>query len=164
MKFPDRKIIGLMACDPKGIIGKNGGLPWSYPEELEHFRRAVRGQIMVMGRKTFESIPPDLLKTTLNIVFSKTYLPSGTDNVIFVRSLSEFLKLDNLPENKQIFMIGGARIAKLFLKEGVISEFLLTKIKKRHDGDVVFPLELLDKWQSVLVEDREDYLVYNFSR
>ena len=69
-KITDRKITGLMACDPDGVIGNKGALPWSYPEDLSHFQRTTHGQVMIMGQKTFESTPMELLKNRFNIVFS----------------------------------------------------------------------------------------------
>lgn len=61
-----RKIVGLVACDPTGIIGNKGIVPWSYPKELEHFRHTTYQQIMVMGRATFDAIPLTILKDRFN--------------------------------------------------------------------------------------------------
>jgi dihydrofolate reductase len=97
------KIIGLLACDPRGVIGNKGTLPWFYPKELDHFRRTTFGQIMIMGHKTFESIPSTTLKDRFNIVFSRHARKKlvQDDNIIYVSSLSDFLVLKNIPADKK---------------------------------------------------------------
>ncbi len=160
----NRKIVGLMACDPRGVIGKKGALPWSYPEELEHFRKITFGQIMVMGHKTFESVPLATLKDRFNIVFSRhpQKVPELYDNIIFVSSLSDFLALGNMPADKEMFMIGGAEIAKLFLTAGLLSEFLLTKIQDVYEGDAIFPLILLQDWSCELIRKEKNFTIYKY--
>lgn len=69
-------IIGVMAVDPSGVIGINNGLPWHYPSELEHFRQVTDKQVIVMGRKTFEAIPQNILKNRVPVVFSRNKLSS----------------------------------------------------------------------------------------
>ncbi|AAY60889.1 Dihydrofolate reductase FolA [Rickettsia felis URRWXCal2] len=67
----NRKIIGIMACDPQGVIGNKGQMPWSYTKEFEYFYQTVKNNIIVMGRKTFDSIPAKILKNCICIVFSR---------------------------------------------------------------------------------------------
>nr|ALC77309.1 FolA [Rickettsia endosymbiont of Ixodes pacificus] len=67
----NRKIIGIMACDPQGVIGNKGQIPWSYSKEFEYFYQTVKNNIIVMGRKTFDSIPAKILKNCICIVFSR---------------------------------------------------------------------------------------------
>ncbi len=155
------KICGIMACDPRGVIGKNGNLPWHYPEETAYFRRATKGQVMIMGRKTFESMTKEALNDCTNIIFStsKDFKPAGDNNLV-VSSLEEFLALKNIPLDKKQFMIGGADLARLFLTSNLLDEFLLTKIKKNYDGDVYFPLELLEGWNSQIIQDNKDFIIY----
>lgn len=161
----NRKIVGLLACDPRGVIGKKGALPWSYPEELDHFRKTTYQQIMIMGRKTFESIPQAILKDRFNIVFSrKQYEPSQlSDTLVFVSSLKNFLELINIPIHKETFMIGGAEIAELFLTAGLLSGFLLTKIHKVHEGDTIFPLDLLQGWHQEIIRKENDFTIYQYT-
>lgn len=59
-------------------------------------------------------------------------------------------------------MIGGGEIANLFLKEGLIDEFILTKIKKVHDGDTFFPFHFLEKWPFFLVRKHQDFDIYRY--
>lgn len=159
-----RKIVGFMACDPKGIIGHKGALPWSYPKELDYFRGTTFGHVMIMGRKTFESIPLDTLKDRFSIVFSRHphTMPEVRDRVVFVSSLNDFLALGCIPADKKVFMIGGAEIAKLFLQANLLSEFLLTKIHVVYEGDTVFSLDLLQDWSYEIMRKEKDFTIYKY--
>lgn len=151
------KIIGIMASTNEGVIGKGNALPWHYKDELNHFRKITNNQVMVVGRKTFESAPSTLFKKK-PIVFSKTM--QSSERYMVTRSITEFLRyLDsiNLPE---IFMIGGAEIAELFFKENLISEFFLTKIHKDYDGDITMDLKFFDNWQQILLTQTDNYTIY----
>jgi dihydrofolate reductase len=152
----------MMACDPRGIIGKNGKLPWVYPEELRYFRQTTYAHVVIMGHKTFKSVSDSFLKDRFNIVFSTTcrrYVDSG---VVFVSSLDEFLNISDLPDNKKYFMIGGTMIADLFLKQNLIQDFLLTEIKKNYEGDTVFPLHKLREWPYTTLQETPDFKIKHY--
>lgn len=161
-----KKIIGVMACDPQGLIGNNGALPWDYPAELEHFRRTIYGHPIIMGGKTFEAVPTALLHNKLSIVFSRTKknkLVAGNSKSIFVSSVEEFTSLPEIQEYTQMFMIGGAEIAHLFLKYRLISEFVLTKIHKAYKGDSFLDLSLFQDWSSSIINKSSDYTIYKYT-
>lgn len=148
-----------MAVAANGVVGNNNSLPWSYPDELEHFRKTTDGQVMVMGRKTFDSTPANLFKQT-PIVFSKD--KSHLKSCAVVGSIQEFLAHITHQEARKIFMIGGAEIAKLFLEHNLISEFILTKIHKNYDGDARMDLNYFDQWHQRVITETDDYTTYNF--
>lgn len=160
-----KKIIGLMACDSKGVIGKDRMLPWSYPEELEHFRNMTYQKVMVMGNTTFQSIPSTTLKNRFNIVFSRQQQKSSSfgDNIVFVSSMNDFLRLLNMLTNKEIFMIGGAEITRLFLMQGLLSEFILTKIHKAYEGDTYLSLDFLHYWEQEVICQKNDFTIYRYT-
>ena len=111
-----------MAVTREGVIGNNGVLPWCYEAELDHFRKMTAGHIIVMGRRTFDTIPKNIFINRQAIVFSKNNNFNPT-NAKLVHSIENFLEIipnyftPNLNSNevKKIFMIGGAQIANLFL-------------------------------------------------
>ncbi len=150
------KIIGLMACDPRGVIGKGSGLPWHNPDETAHFRKIVAGQVVIMGHKTLATFPES---DCLKIIFSRHKPKAMGEDIIFVSSVEELNALA-LPQDKKIFMIGGAEIAHLFLQHSLIAEFILTKMKKNYDGDVILDLNFLQNWSSSVVIDHKDYTIY----
>jgi dihydrofolate reductase len=73
------KIIGIMACAQNGVVGQAGAIPWNYPDERKHFRNIIGTSPIIMGRKTFETMPKSILQDRLSIIFSRTpHLPSTT--------------------------------------------------------------------------------------
>ena len=156
-----RGIIGLMAADPHGLIGKGPHLPWSYPEELDHFRQTIRGHGIIMGRRTFDSFPKDLLAYSPAVVFSRNFT-SLSPRCTVVESLKAFLAYP-LPTDKSWFMIGGAEIAHLFLEHNLLSEFILTPIKKEHEGDVFLDLKKLSSWSIQEQRNFPPYLIQRLS-
>ncbi|WP_174516083.1 dihydrofolate reductase [Wolbachia endosymbiont of Cardiocondyla obscurior] len=160
-------VIGIMAVDPKGVIGINNGLPWHYPSELDHFRQVTDKQVIVMGRKTFETMPQDILGNRIPIVFSRNKLNSCFNRGVkctIISSMQEFLSIQSNWSYPQIFVIGGAQIAHLFLEYNLISEFIMTEIYKPYKGDVYFNLTLLDGWHKTILTKTKDYTICRLIR
>ncbi|WP_341819995.1 dihydrofolate reductase [Wolbachia endosymbiont (group A) of Cydia strobilella] len=157
-------VIGIMAVDPKGVIGINNGLPWHYPSELDHFRQVTDKQVIVMGRKTFETMSQNILKDRIPVVFSCDKLNSCFNRGVkctIISSMQEFLSIQS---NSKVFMIGGAQIAHLFLEYDLISEFIITEIHKPYKGDVYFNLTLLDGWHKTILTKTKDYTICRLIR
>ncbi|MBA8758577.1 MULTISPECIES: dihydrofolate reductase [Wolbachia] len=157
-------VIGIMAVDPKGVIGINNGLPWHYPSELDHFRQVTDKQVIVMGRKTFEIVPQNILKDRIPVVFSRNKLSSCFNRGIkctIISSMQEFLSIQS---SSKVFMIGGAQIAHLFLEYDLISEFIITEIHRLYKGDVYFNLTLLDGWYKTALAQTKDYTICRLAR
>ncbi len=160
-------VIGIMAVDPNGVIGINNGLPWHYPSELDHFRQVTDKQVIVMGRKTFETMPQDILANRIPIVFSRDKLNSCFNRGVkctIISSMQEFLSIQSNWSYPQIFVIGGAQIAHLFLEYNLISEFIMTEIYKPYKGDVYFNLTLLDGWHKTILTKTKDYTICRLTR
>lgn len=110
----------IVAANNNGIIGKNKRLLWEIPEDMKNFRRLTMHNIVVMGRKTYESLPFGPLKSRINIVITSTpekYTGQGkSETVVFCNldDCEENLKKLQKNTNKQIFIIGGAEIYKYF--------------------------------------------------
>ncbi len=156
-----------MAATNSGVIGKDGKIPWHYPDELKHFQAVTYGQVVIMGRRTFEEMSSlSLFDNRHGIVFTYDSEFDSADmhkNVEFVHSFEEFLAI-KLPQNLEIYMIGGAMIAELFLRNNMIQEFLLTKIHKEYDGDTYFSLDLLKNWSCQKVSESEDYTIFKYNK
>lgn len=158
------KIIGIMACDPRGIIGVDNRMPWHYSKEVEFFNKTTYGHVIIMGRKTFQSLPQSVLNNYFSIVFSKTLKYSDSGNVIFVDSLKEFIELLSRSEEKCYYLIGGSEIAKLLLEANIVDQFLLTRINKHYDGDSFFPIELLQDFTPTILLEDKDFVIYQYSK
>lgn len=155
------KIIGIMAVDPNGVIGINDDLPWHYPSEFKHFCQVTDKQVIVMGRKTFETVPQSILKNRTPIVFSRNKCFNRGPKCTIVSSMQEFMSIKS---SAQAFVIGGAQIAHLFLEHNLISEFIMTEMHKTYKGDTYFDLTLLDGWNKTILTKTEDYTICNYIR
>jgi dihydrofolate reductase len=118
----------IVALNKNGIIGINNKIPWHIPEDLLRFKRMTEYHIVIMGRKTFESLPPinRPLKNRINIVLTSTpekYENYKSENLLFSNAEKVFQLIHTAaasaaPEvlaDKKVFIIGGSDIYKLFL-------------------------------------------------
>lgn len=121
------------------VIGVNNQLPWDIPEDLKFFKDKTKNKIVIMGRKTFESLNSKPLPYRFNIVITrnKNLKVAG---VTVVDSIVSALKIAETKINEwgeEIFVIGGAEIYKLALP--YTDRIYLTEIQKEFKGDVKFP-------------------------
>lgn len=129
----------ILAIDNQGAIGKDNKLPWHLPEDLKFFKETTQGKIMIMGRKTFDSLGR-VLPGRLHIVITRQHLKSDHERVVYVSSLDQAIQLAKkfIPEwPDEIFIIGGAEIFKQSLDQ--VDQIYLTKIDKVVDGDTFYP-------------------------
>ena len=134
-----------------GAIGRDGALPWHIPADLKRFKALTMGKPMIMGRKTFESLP-GLLPGRPHIVLTRRddFAPEGAD---VVRSVEEALAAAGNGENGgQVAIIGGAAIFDVFLPHADRVE--LTQIHREYEGDVFMP-PLGPEWEIAARQDRE---------
>ncbi|MCA0903534.1 dihydrofolate reductase [Qipengyuania aquimaris] len=146
----------IYARAANGAIGKNGQLPWHLPADLKRFKALTMGQPMIMGRKTFESLP-GLLPGRRHIVLTRKERWDSTGAEV-VRSVEEALATAG--DNAAV--IGGAAIFDVFLP--LSDRVELTEIHQDFDGDVFMP-PLGPEWEVGGREDfdaREDMPAYSF--
>ncbi len=153
-------MIGIAACDPNGVMGENGKLPWHCPEELQHFADTTRGHPMIMGYRTFLTLPAHYFTDRKTIIFTHNKPVQHNPHQHFVSSLEEFLAL-KLPTEK-LYVIGGAQIYTLFLEANLISEFILTKMTHTYNGDTFFPLSLLKGWEEQTIRKTPLFTIYRY--
>ena len=111
------------------VIGKDGKIPWHLPDDIQHFKRITSGHIVVMGRKTFESIGRPLpQRRNIVLTSSTTLAPPGVE---VVHHKDDVLALDD------VFIIGGESIYRQFLE--VAQRLYITEISLEIDGDAFFP-------------------------
>ena len=113
------------------VIGNTGDIPWHLPEDFKWFKKTTMGGILVMGRKTHESIGRPLPGRD-------TYVLSRTPREIAgVHSFTDLEALDHLKTNQTIWIAGGGEIYKQML--GKCSELYLTRVHRSVAGDASFP-------------------------
>jgi dihydrofolate reductase len=158
-----KKIYGIIACDPKGTMGKKGKLPWYCPEDLAHFSNTTHNNIIVMGHRTFLSLPKAYFDHRMGIVFTRQkHTTNENPNLLFIDSLESFIKLKHLPKAKDCYVIGGAEICKLFLQKNLIQQLLLTQFNKHYEGDVFFPLSLIRSWPYQIIQQSNAFTIYRY--
>lgn len=149
----------IVAYDKNRLIGGNNSLLWQgdMDADIRHFREITTGNVIIMGRKTFNSIG-SALPNRQNIVIS--HKPIQIDNVQVVHSLEEAYKIAD--SDKDIYVIGGGQIYGQAIN--CVDRILSTEIDAEFKGDVYFP-ETSDEWHEIA---RADYTAdsknkYNYS-
>jgi dihydrofolate reductase len=123
------KAIAAMADNR--AIGNKGQIPWHLPEDFKWFKRTTMGHILVMGRKTYESIGRPLPGR-------KTFVLSRTHREISgVQTLTDLSDLEHLATDKTIWIAGGSEIYQQMLPK--CSELFLTRVQLNVEGDTFFP-------------------------
>ena len=122
----------IVALARNGVIGRGGKLPWYIPADLKRFKALTMGTVMVMGRKTFESLP-GVLPGRRHIVLTRDSAWSA-DGAEVAHSIDEALKLAG---DERVSVIGGAEIFAMFLP--IADRLELTEILDDVPGDTVLP-------------------------
>ena len=133
----------IAAASTNNIIGLNNKLIWDIPRDLKRFKDLTQGHSVIMGRKTFESLPNPLPNRTNIVVTRNTdYHYNG---VIVCKSIEE--ALNHCKSDSQPFVIGGGEIYSQTIN--IVDKIELTRIYKDYEGDAYFPDIPLDKFKLV---------------
>lgn len=143
---PSISIIAAMARNH--VIGRNNRLPWHLPADLQHFKATTIGKPMVMGRRTWESLPGLLpQRTHIVITRDRDFTAAGA---IVVHSLEEAISAAG--NNDEIMIVGGANLYEQTLS--IADKLYLTVIDIEAEGDACFPIFDLADWHE---ESRESH-------
>ena len=126
----------IIASSTNDVIGKDNSLPWYLPADLKYFKELTTNNVIIMGRKTYESIGKPL-PNRISIVITRNsdYMkPEFPDNVIICHSIGDAITLAK-EKNKEIFIIGGADIIKQSLSNLLVDRIYLTRIHENFEGD-----------------------------
>ncbi|WP_295042602.1 dihydrofolate reductase [uncultured Paracoccus sp.] len=131
----------IAARDRNGAIGKDNGIPWHAPEDLAFFQRETTGGAVVMGRKTWHSLPFKPLKNRLNLVVSSD--PATADHVFAAPDVA--VGHAHLAGYRRVYGIGGAGIYQALLPRA--DRLLLTEVDLAvQDADAFFPAFDTAEW------------------
>jgi dihydrofolate reductase len=140
----------IFARAANGVIGKDGGLPWHLPEDMAHFKRTTSGHPVLMGRKTWDSLPPKFrpLPGRTNIVVTRQ--PQWqAEGALRAGSMDEAIAL--CPDDADAWVIGGAEIYRQALP--LAHTAVVTEIDAAFEGDALAP-QFGPQWQEVQRERR----------
>ena len=137
MSDTHRPLLALIAAVARnGVIGRDNDMPWHLPEDLKHFRESTMGHAVLMGRRTWDSLPPKVrpLPGRRNIVLTRQpgWQAEGAEAAV---SLDAALAL--LQGQPRAFVIGGVEVYARALP--LADELVLTEIRQDVEGDVRFP-------------------------
>src|SRR5580765_7162022 len=124
----------IAAMSLNRVIGAGNKIPWHLPEDFKWFKKMTTGHVIVMGRKTYESIGRPLPNRT-TIVLSRS--PSKISGVRAVGDLKDLSLLEGELGGKEIFICGGAQVYEQALP--LCSDLYLTLVKRQMEGDTFFP-------------------------
>lgn len=150
----------IVATANQNVIGGNNTLLWHISADLKRFKALTTGHAVVMGRKTYESLPFKPLKGRTNIVISRSTTFEGT---VAAKTIDEALAEAKKTNDNEVFIIGGEEIYKQLLPHA--DKLYLTKVLHNFDGDAFFP-EIGAEWrveeESEIFHDEQSGLDYQF--
>ena len=141
-------IVLILARADNGVIGRDGDLPWRLPADLRHFKALTAGHPMIMGRRTFDSLP-GILPGRRHIVLTRDarWRPDGAEVAHDVAGALA------LADASIVMVIGGAEIYRLFLP--IADRIELTEVHVDAEGDAAIPYPDAAIWQE---DAREDHV------
>jgi dihydrofolate reductase len=150
------EIVLVVALADNGVIGKDGGIPWHISEDLKRFKALTLGHTIVMGRKTWESLPKRPLPGRVNVVVTRQK-DWHAEGAITASSLGQATS----GTSGTVMVIGGAEIYERAL--ALASRIELTEVHKAFDGDARFDLDRRG-WHETAREDHvtADGLRYSY--
>ena len=150
-------IKAIAAVSQNGVIGKNGVLPWRIPGELKWFKKITMGHIMIMGRKTWDSLP-GILPGRENWILSSTLKAKKG-----IKIFSSFESALNEAGTRTIFIIGGGQIYSSLLPQ--CSELYITEVQQFiEEGDAFFPSFEKDFIPTETLEENKEFIIKKWKR
>lgn len=147
-------MICLIAAYSKNrVIGKSGKIPWKLKKEKERFKSLTTGNVVIMGRITYEEIGHQL-PDRVNIVVSKN---GDAPDLMSAISLAQ-----QKAPGKDIYISGGARLYKEAILSGIVEKMYITEINAEIEGDVFFPQFDETQFTKKVVSHYEEELAYDY--
>jgi dihydrofolate reductase len=154
------KISIVVAMAENRAIGKNGDLLWHLPRDMKRFKEITMGHSVVMGRKTYESIPEKFrpLPGRTNIVISSS--AKAFNGCLMAKSLNEAIETARLKGEQELMIIGGGSIYEQALP--LADKLYLTIVHENFDADTFFPELSVQDWievskESIPTDEKNQY-------
>lgn len=151
------KLVAILATDIDNGIGKNNTIPWRFKEDLQFFKNTTMGNVIIMGRKTFDSIGRALPgRESIVLTSNRKWIPNDPNVKVFydVQSILNYVK------DKDAFVIGGAEIYRLFTP--YITGYVHTRIIRKYNCDTFFdPEEFISSGRAVITTIKDITTTYS---
>lgn len=160
------KYIIIVAMGRHREIGRKNNLLWHLPKDMQFFKETTMGHPVVMGRKSWESIPEKFrpLPGRQNIVVSRdvNYQAEGATTITNLQDLDKVIDVEN---TEKCFIIGGAQIYQLALDYKLVTQMYITHVDETFEADTLFPYINFDYWdaEEVLKSEKDDKNPYSFT-
>jgi dihydrofolate reductase len=158
-----KEIIIIAAVAKNNVIGYKGVIPWKIKDDLRRFREMTLGHPVIMGRKTYESIPEKNrpLEGRVNFVVSRNLEKREEKNLIIVNSLYEAIRKAKLKDNV-IYIAGGGEIYRQSMD--LANRLEITKVNEEFLGDTFFPEIDENFWEIIKEENHGFYSFITYKR
>jgi len=147
----------IVAFNRKNVIGLNNTIPWHIPEDLKEFKILTNNQIIVMGRKTFDSLPNGPLKNRIHVIITNQteYYNKSNEGIHYCNFEQSFSLLNKLTSEtqKEVFIIGGSQIYRQFFN--YCTKFYITLVENDENGDTFFPFDISIFNQECFKKDKD---------
>ena len=130
-------------------IGKGNKLPWHLPADLKHFRELTTGHAVVMGKRTFESLPNGPLPNRRNVVLTSVMSEGVNEGYFEADSLEDAFYL--CEKEEKVFIVGGAAVYRQSLE--IAESLYITWVHHEFSADIYFPKVDFSKWEEVSRQD-----------
>jgi dihydrofolate reductase len=153
----------ITAMSQNRVIGTQNTLPWHIPEDMKFFRTKTKGHIMIMGRKTYDSIGGQPLPQRMHIVITRQPLQSTNPLVKYVKTLQEALDVAKpltAQWGEEVFIAGGGEIYAQSMD--IADKIYLTVIYQNFAGDTHYPEVPMDKFELAEKSDRTEPVPFSF--
>jgi dihydrofolate reductase len=146
----------IAAMSLNRVIGRGNQIPWHLPEDFKWFKQMTTGQVIVMGRKTFESIGRPLPNRETIVVSRSGFSHPG------VRTVMSLDEIDPASEMREVFICGGAQIYEQALPK--CSDLYLTLVKREVEGDTFFPSFEGEFHDIATISENQDFKIIHYRR
>lgn len=177
-QFPFKMTFNIItAYDQKRGIGKDNKLPWHLPEDLKYFTKITKGDqadkqnVVIMGRKTWESIPEKFrpLPGRINVVLTRQTGYNLPDGPLQFSNLNEALTELKKQQINEVFVIGGASLYELAIQHPQCGKIFVTEIKSTFDCDTFFPeipgeFKLVDEGENIKSISNVEYRFLTYEK
>ncbi|MCZ4410267.1 dihydrofolate reductase [Cryomorphaceae bacterium 1068] len=157
-------VYSIAAIAENRAIGKDNDLIWNLPDDMKFFKDSTLNQVVITGRKNFESIPHKYrpLPNRINIVLTRSedYDASGA---LVYNSIEDALNFCKSEGHKSVFVIGGGQIYKLALEKNLVDVMYLTRVHESFEADSFYPEFDEAIWKKEIMEEHPKDDRHNYS-